>query len=243
MQTIHTPVAGARYWAAITLASMLGTNLGDLYAHESGLGLLAGLALLLPVFLAVLAAERRDAAPREVYYWAAIVLVRTAATNIADFTAYHLHLHLLLLAAAMALLLALLVRPWQIGPSGRGVIGLGDTRPAYWAAMLTAGTFGTALGDYLSIRFGLGPAGVGLGLFWGAVWLVTRHGVLTTVLGYWCAIALVRTAGTSIGDFLAENPRIGLGLPGATVCSLLAFVAVLTLWRSAGAKGSAARAA
>lgn len=243
MQTTHTPVANTRYWAAITLASVLGTNFGDLYAHESGLGLIQGLGLLLPLFLLVLWAERRDATPREAYYWTAIVLVRTAATNIADFAAYKAHIHLLLLTAAMGLLLALLVRPWKVGPTGRGAIGLGNTSALYWAAMLTAGTFGTALGDYLSIRFGLGPAGVGLGLFWGAVWLVTRHGVLTTVLGYWCAIALVRTAGTSIGDFLAENPRIGLGLPGATVCSLLAFVAVLTLWRSADAKGSAARAA
>ena len=231
MQSTHTPVANARYWAAITLASVLGTNLGDLYAHASGLGLLQGLGLLLPLFLLVLWAERRDASPREAYYWTAIVLVRTAATNVADFAGDDLHLPLLALAAGLALLLALLVRPCQVGPHGRGAIGLGNTGARYWAAMLAAGTFGTALGDSLSVRIGLGPAAVGLGLLWGGLWVVTRRSLLTTAAGYWCAIALVRTAGTSIGDFLAVNPRIGLGLPKATVCALIAFVVVLTLWR------------
>ena len=45
MQARHVPAIDGRYWAGITLASIFGTNLGDLYAHESGLGLLGGLPI------------------------------------------------------------------------------------------------------------------------------------------------------------------------------------------------------
>ena len=37
MKYVHTPLLDARYWTAITLASVFGTNPGDFYAHESGL--------------------------------------------------------------------------------------------------------------------------------------------------------------------------------------------------------------
>jgi uncharacterized membrane-anchored protein len=46
MKHTHTPRVDARYWTGITLASVFGTNLGDFYAHESGLGIVQGLAVL-----------------------------------------------------------------------------------------------------------------------------------------------------------------------------------------------------
>jgi len=39
MKAIHVPRINARYWYAITLASVFGTNLGDSYSHDSGLGI------------------------------------------------------------------------------------------------------------------------------------------------------------------------------------------------------------
>ena len=46
MQIRHMPKVNARYWAAISLASLFGTNLGDLYAHDSGFGLIGGVPIL-----------------------------------------------------------------------------------------------------------------------------------------------------------------------------------------------------
>ncbi|MDB5866617.1 MAG: putative integral rane protein, partial [Betaproteobacteria bacterium] len=40
MKRVHVPTIDGRYWMAITLASIFGTNLGDFYAHQSGLGLI-----------------------------------------------------------------------------------------------------------------------------------------------------------------------------------------------------------
>ena len=60
MKAFHVPRVNGRYWLAILLASVFGTNMGDLYAHESGLSI--GLGLLLLTVLAALAfvCERRD---------------------------------------------------------------------------------------------------------------------------------------------------------------------------------------
>src|SRR3954467_8729320 len=87
MKTYHLPTVDARYWMAITLASIFGTNLGDLYAHESGLGLLGGLPILGALFACIFLIERFDRLSHDAYYWLCIIIMRTGATNIADYLA------------------------------------------------------------------------------------------------------------------------------------------------------------
>jgi uncharacterized membrane-anchored protein len=88
MKYIHTPRVDARYWTGITLASVFGTNLGDFYAHESGLGIVQGLAVLALLAAIVFVIERFERRRHEAYYWLVIILIRTGATNIADYLAY-----------------------------------------------------------------------------------------------------------------------------------------------------------
>ena len=76
-----------RYWTAITLASVFGTNTGDLYAHESGLGIAKGLAVLALLIAVVFAIERFKHRRHEAYYWLVLILIRTGVTNIADYLA------------------------------------------------------------------------------------------------------------------------------------------------------------
>jgi len=87
MQQIHLPTLGARYWAALCLASIFGANMGDFCAHNLGLGHIAGLPFLALALAIVILAERFDRSVHQVYYWTAIIIVRTAATNFADFAA------------------------------------------------------------------------------------------------------------------------------------------------------------
>src|SRR3954447_24868199 len=89
MRYVHTPRVNARYWSAITLASVFGTNLGDLYAHESGLGIVKGLAVLALLAAIGFFAEHFDDRRHKAYYWILIILIRTGATNIADYLAFH----------------------------------------------------------------------------------------------------------------------------------------------------------
>jgi uncharacterized membrane-anchored protein len=84
MQQRHLPTLGARYWTALCLASVFGANMGDFFARNLGLGHVYGLPFLALALAIVTISERFDRSVHQVYYWTAIIIVRTAATNVAD---------------------------------------------------------------------------------------------------------------------------------------------------------------
>jgi uncharacterized membrane-anchored protein len=231
----HLPRLGPRFWAGLCLASIFGANMGDFFAHDIGLGHIAGLPFLAVGFALILLAERVDTGFRELYYWLAIVVVRTAATNIADYLAGDLKLPRpwVMAGIAVALVLAILFI-W----SRRRAAGIVDSRltlltadTPYWIGMLLAGTLGTVIGDYVShnLHLGDGLAALALGVPLALLFVVGRQGLLWSLPFYWLTIVVVRAAGTSAGDLLAGRGM--LGLPLGTMVSGLAFVALLALWK------------
>src|SRR5258708_28096121 len=91
MQLKITPKVGPRYWTAITIASMCGANFGDVLPDilklSTGLGLLVEIAM----FAAIILADRMTRHGSEAFYWLSILVVRAAATNIADFSIAKAH--------------------------------------------------------------------------------------------------------------------------------------------------------
>ncbi len=204
MQAIHSPPVGRRYWIALSLASVAGANLGDVCAHDLHAGHLRGLAPLALLFGAVLMLERRSRRPGERWYWLAILIVRTAATNLADLADHDLRLPILAVIAGLTALLLATLLPRRANRSS----GLPPTDARYWAAMLIAGTLGTALGDAMAGVIGLAPACVLLALLLGTAAALRAR--------YWPAVVVIRTAGTCVGDFSAAAvglvPSTGLAL-------------------------------
>jgi uncharacterized membrane-anchored protein len=237
MQSRHIPTINARYWTGITLASVFGTNMGDFYAHESGLGLLGGVPILVGLFLAVYAVEHWDRLSHEAYYWLCIIIMRTGATNIADYMAGRRGLNIDRITLSIGLGLLLAVLAWWAGRGRRAVIGTGarsglqDTASLYWTTMLVAGVFGTVLGDLCEHQLGEGVAALLLIALLTLALIGYQRGLLKPLYTYWLTIATARTTGTAIGDWLAENKLMNLGLPLCTLLTGLAFVAVLVLWR------------
>ncbi len=232
MQGNHTPSIDARYWAAITLASVFGTNLGDLYAHESGFGLLRGLPLLILLFALVCIAERFDRRAHEAYFWAAIIILRTGATNIADYLTWRLHVDGGLLSVGLGVALAALAYyALRRNDGARALAVAPKTDALYWTAMLTAGVFGTALGDYFENLVGKGPAAIGLSLALALALLIYKHSRVSPIARYWLVVGVARTTGTAIGDWLAESSRLNIGLELSTLLTGLAFVGVVVFWR------------
>jgi uncharacterized membrane-anchored protein len=92
MRISNVPAITRRYWAAILVASMCGANTGDFLSHNLHLGHTRGLLPLAALFLLILWAERRARIPTEAYYWLAIIVLRTAATNLADLCTHDLKL-------------------------------------------------------------------------------------------------------------------------------------------------------
>ena len=207
--------------------------MGDFFAHDIGLGHLAGLPFLVVGFCLIFLAERFDGSVSELYYWLSIVVVRTAATNLADYLAGDLKLPRPWVMAflAVGLLLAVLF-VWQ----RRRQTGIMDSKQTlltadtlYWISMLLAGTLGTVAGDYVShnLRLGDGLASLALGLPLALLFIVGSRGPIWSLPFYWLTIVVVRAAGTSVGDLLASRGL--LGLPLSTAVSGLAFVALLVL--------------
>jgi uncharacterized membrane-anchored protein len=238
MKTNHVPMIDGRYWAGITLASIFGTNMGDLYAHESGLGLIGGVPILVVLFALVFVAERFDRFSHDAYYWLCIIIMRTGATNIADYLAGRRGLHIDRMVLSLGLGLLLAAFAWWAATAQRASNEplrpktVPNTDARYWLAMLTAGVFGTVLGDLAQNLIGQGPASLALAAVLAVTLLVYRKAFLASVLGYWLTIGVARTAGTAIGDWLAENKTLHIGLPVSTLITGIVFVGVLVLWRT-----------
>ena len=242
MQQIHLPTLGARYWTALCLASIFGANMGDFFAHDIGLGHVAGLPFLALALLVVVVTERFDRTVHQAYYWTAIIVVRTAATNFADFACGDMKLpRLLVMAGLAALLVAALFASWQFAWRGRrekagdrGSVLRADA--VYWTSMFIAGTLGTVIGDYCSHNLHLGDAWASqllsatLALLFVAA---SRDGLLRSLAYYWLTIVAVRAAGTAAGDLLAG--RNMLGLPTSTLVTGMLFVALLAVWKEPSA--------
>ena len=199
MQVRHVPAINARYWAGVTLASIFGTNMGDFYAHESGLGLLGGLPILIALFAAVFIAERFDRLTHEAYYWLCIIIMRTGATNIADYLAGHrgLAIDRLVLSIGLGLFLAALALWAYRSAKARGEHltpkTLPDTDARYWVAMLTAGVLGTVLGDYFEHMIGQGPAAILLTVILALAFVLYRATFLAPILAYWLVVRATPT--------------------------------------------------
>jgi uncharacterized membrane-anchored protein len=234
MQSIHLPALGARYWSALCLASIFGANMGDLVARNLGLGHVAGLPFLAVALAIVMIAERFDWMQHQSYYWIAIVIVRTAATNFADFAAGDLKLpRLWVMVALVVLLVAALWLSWQL--SWRQSSAKTDTLLradlGYWICMFVAGTLGTVIGDFCSHNLGLddGGAAILLSPIVAVLLLVGWRGPLRLLSFYWLTVVAIRAAGTAVGDFIAG--RNILGLPVSTALTAILFVGLLLIWK------------
>jgi uncharacterized membrane-anchored protein len=230
MQQYHMPLLGLRCWIALCLASVFGANMG--------LGHVAGLPFLTIALALVFVLERFDRTTHEAFYWLAIVVVRTAATNLADFFSVDLRLAKPWVMAGLAVLLALSVAAaWQV--SWRNAAEKTDAQSnllqadyGYWLAMLIAGTLGTVMGDFFShdLHLGNAVASIVLSVLLAPFLVLGVRRQLWSLPFYWTTIVMVRAAGTTVGDLLAARNALGLAL--STAATGLLFIGFLTLWRA-----------
>ena len=237
MQQIHLPALGPRYWVALCVASIFGANMGDFFARNMGLGHVAGLPFLVAALAIVIVAERFDRTVHQIYYWIAIVIVRTAATNFADFASGDLKLQRVWVIASLTILLVIaLWLSWQFAwrrsankiDNGGAVL---RTDLGYWICMFIGGTLGTVIGDFCShdLHFDDGGASILLSPLLAVLFFAGRNGALRWLSFYWLTVVTIRAAGTAVGDFVSG--RSMLGLPLSTFVTGMLLVAVLVTWK------------
>ncbi|HEX5127306.1 MAG TPA: hypothetical protein VFW00_11245 [Rhodocyclaceae bacterium] len=207
MKLEHLPKIGMAYWITLIIASILGANTGDFLAGILGFGHVAGLPILIAAFLAIVIAEKFDARKHFIYFWLAIIVVRTAATNIGDI-GHDLHINALVVMAILAAVLIVTLLVWKksIDSANADSYTLA-AHPLYWWTMLVAGALGTVIGDYFSFGLHLGNliAACVLGVVVAGFLFFGRNGKLFQLAYYWATVVCIRSAGTAAGDFFAHK--------------------------------------
>lgn len=164
----YLPKPNSKYWAALVAASIFGTNTGDFISDYLHLGHLAGIPVLIAFFAAILLAEKLSPWASALYFWAAIITVRTAATNVGDsFHDYGINFGLSIPIVSLLFIIAVAI--YRSGASQNALDMTMDTvrvNGLYWMCMTLAGVFGTLAGDFMSFGVGLGTLGASLA--WGA---------------------------------------------------------------------------
>lgn len=237
MREDHVPSIGPRFWVVLLIASVFGTNLGDLLTAHLPLGFTGRMLVLAALLAAILIGERYDRSRTEACYWMVVIVVQAASTKLADFSAVDLGLGRLALVAALAVLLMatfrilrshtmLFVSTHIISRQGAAARPLTDA--AHWTAMVLASTLGAAASDFFSIGLGLGPFRAAMIL---SVPLVVSFSLYrlpsaNRLFVFWLTGTAIRALGTAIGDLAVGKAH----LPVSTALIGVMLVALLLLW-------------
>jgi uncharacterized membrane-anchored protein len=228
------PAIGPRYWIGIAIASICGANMGDFVRDGLKSSDWGGLLMLALAFAIIVQLNHWSRRGHEALYWLAILVVRAAATNLADIGVGRTHLGYITVAACLAALLVAILALRRASFLQPATGGLPRTNGVYWLAMLTAGTLGTVLGDGMGHMIQPVQVGVPVSaiIATGAVALIlgqrARLGMASAgAASYWAAIVAIRTWGTNCGDIAAFL----LSLPVSMMLSGLLLAATLMVWR------------
>jgi uncharacterized membrane-anchored protein len=228
------PEPTTSFWVIKVLATTVGETAADLVSSTLGLGLPATTALTAAVLAVLLIAQFRFTRYRPTVYWLCVVLISIVGTCITDNLTDGLGVSLFVSTAVFAVVLAVVFVVWHRVEGTMSIHSIDTTRREafYWLAILFTFALGTAAGDLLAERTGLGywPS---LGVFAlgiavvGALYGVSRSGAVAC---FWAAYVLTRPLGASLGDFLSQATKdggLGLGTITTSAVFLVAIVAIV----------------
>ncbi len=221
------------FWVIKVLATTVGETFADYLTDTLGMTLSAAtlvVGALLVVTLVVQFRARRYVAP---VYWLAVVLISVVGTLITDNLVDGYGVPLWLTTVVFAIALGITFAVWYRSEGTLSIHSITSTRREafYWLAILFTFALGTAAGDLLAEKLGLGylASAVIFAAAIGVVALAHYRFRLGAVLSFWIAYVLTRPLGASIGDLLSQPTSDGgLGL-GTTTTSLIFLVTIAVI--------------
>ena len=220
------------FWIIKILCTTVGETASDFLNVNLGLGLrgtsiAAGACLVVVLFFQFKAKKYIPA-----IYWLAVVLISIFGTLITDILTDSLGFPLEASTIIFSVALALTFAMWYAKEGTLSIHSIFTRRREvfYWLAILFTFALGTAAGDLMAEKLGLGYLVTGiivLGVI-AATLIAWRFG-LDAVLAFWIAYILTRPLGASLGDYLSQSQANGgLGL-GATITSAVFLIAILAV--------------
>jgi uncharacterized membrane-anchored protein len=186
---------------------------------------------ILAITLAIQFTRRRYIAP---IYWLNVVLISVFGTQLTDNFegSGDIPNHMVAITIVSAALVAIVFATWWYVERTLSMHSIRTHRREafYWLAVCATFAMGTAVGDLVAEKLGLGYFStllvfIGVTLVIAAVWRYTRA---NGVLMFWLAYIMTRPLGASTGDLLSANGNQGLGL-GVHVTSYIFLGLILAL--------------
>jgi uncharacterized membrane-anchored protein len=221
------------FWVIKVLATTVGETAADYLNGTLGFGLTGTTLVVGAIFLIVLGFQFRARRYVPPLYWAAVVLISVVGTLITDNLTDNFGVPLEATTAVFAVALGLTFAAWFAAERTLSIHSIVTRRREafYWLAILFTFALGTASGDLVAERFGVGYWSSAL-LFAVLILAVAASHLVfkaNAVLTFWIAYVLTRPLGASLGDGFAQAKADGgLGL-GTTVTSLAFLVAILAV--------------
>jgi uncharacterized membrane-anchored protein len=225
------PYVTIYFWIIKILATTVGETGADFLNIRMGLGL-NGTSVVMTVLLAIfLFVQMRSERYVPWKYWLVVVFLSIVGTLVTDTLSdeFGVSLYISTVVFTVALIVTFIV--WYRSEHTLSIHQIDSTRREafYWLAILFTFALGTAGGDLVSEKAGLGYLTAAL-IFGGGIALITAGyyaQVLGSVVAFWLAYILTRPLGASIGDLLTQSKQDGgLGVGTMTVSAVFLVIIV-----------------
>ena len=235
----RVPEVTAEFWLIKLMAVTMGETAADYLAVNLGFGLTATSLIMAAVLTAALFLQFGQKRYVPWSYWLAVVLVSIVGTLVTDNLVDNFHVSLISTTVGFSLALAATFAVWYASEKTLSIHEIFTTKREafYWLAILLTFALGTAAGDMVAEKFGLGY--LSTGVLFGMIIASLAFGYfflkLDPILGFWLAYILTRPLGASFGDLLSQPAKfggIGLGTiitSGLFLTAIVAIVGYMTL--------------
>jgi uncharacterized membrane-anchored protein len=227
------PEVTITFWVIKVLSTTVGETAADYLNVDLNLGLTNTTYLMSALLIVALAVQFRTKRHIPGMYWLVVVLVSIVGTlitdNLTDTAGVALETTTIVFTAALIVVFA----SWFVIERTLSIRAITTTRREafYWLAILFTFALGTAAGDLVAEKLGVGYATAAL-IFVGVIAIVAlaHYGVrLNAVLSFWLVYILTRPLGASLGDLLSQDRDAGGLALGATLTSVLFLVTIIGL--------------
>lgn len=234
------PYVTLYFWIIKILATTVGETGADFLNMQLGLGLNLTSVVMTIALAIVLTIQMRSVRYVPWQYWLVVVFLSIVGTLITDTMTDELGISLYVSTAVFTVALIVTFMVWYRSEHTLSIHEIDTPRREifYWLAILFTFALGTAGGDLVSEKAGLGYLTAGL-IFGGLIALITvgyYAKLLGPVVAFWLAYILTRPLGASLGDLITQsgaNGGLGIGtMPVSGVFLVIIIALVIYLSRS-----------
>ncbi|MCW5698630.1 MAG: hypothetical protein KIT00_02190 [Rhodospirillales bacterium] len=226
----HVPDVTIDFWLIKLMAVTMGETAADFLNMNMGLGLSKTSWIMSGFLVAALLLQFAQKRYVPWIYWLTVVLVSVVGTLITDNLVDNLGVSLETTTVAFSVALLATFAVWYGVERTLSIHTIYTTtrESFYWLAILLTFALGTAAGDLVAERMGLGylEAGLMFGSIIGAIAFSFYSSKMNGILAFWLAYILTRPMGASFGDFLSQPVADG-GLGFGTVITSFTFLACI----------------